>query len=125
MDHDRNNATVAPNGPGGEVILDIEVAGAIAPGANIVVYFAPNTHAGFRDAVSMAAHDAKNFRRPSPRVTTAASLPLPEVRPASGSAVPMVRKSPTPYDQRHRSALDISSPVGRRHLYLASSEHQR
>ena len=51
-------------------MLDIEVAGAIATGANIVVHFAPNPHAGFRDAVSMAAHDAKNFRRPSPRVTT-------------------------------------------------------
>jgi kumamolisin len=60
VDHGRNNATGDPNGPDGEVMLDIEVAGAIAPGANIVVYFAPNTDAGFRDAVSMAAHDAKN-----------------------------------------------------------------
>ena len=60
VDHGRNNATGDPNGPDGEVMLDIEVAGAIAPGANIVVYFAPNTDAGFRDAVSMAAHDATN-----------------------------------------------------------------
>jgi len=60
VDHGRNNATGDPNGPDGEVMLDIEVAGAIAPGANIVVYFAPNTDAGFRDAVSMAVHDAKN-----------------------------------------------------------------
>jgi kumamolisin len=60
VDHGRNNATGDPNGPDGEVMLDIEVAGAIAPGASIVVYFAPNTDAGFRDAVSMAAHDAKN-----------------------------------------------------------------
>jgi kumamolisin len=60
VDHGRNNPTGDPNGPDGEVMLDIEVAGAIAPGANIVVYFAPNTDAGFRDAVSMAAHDAKN-----------------------------------------------------------------
>jgi kumamolisin len=41
-------------------MLDIEVAGAVAPGASIVVYFAPNTDAGFRDAVSQAVHDAKN-----------------------------------------------------------------
>jgi len=34
----------------GEVVLDIEVAGAIAPGARIVVYFAPNTTNGFIDA---------------------------------------------------------------------------
>ena len=32
-----------PNGADGEVLLDIEVAGAVAPGAAQVVYFAPNT----------------------------------------------------------------------------------
>jgi kumamolisin len=45
-----------PNGADGEVLLDIEVVGALAPGAQIVVYFAPNTDAGFVDAVSQAAH---------------------------------------------------------------------
>ena len=38
----------------GEVVLDIEVAGAVAPGAKIVVYFAPNTSNGFIDAVKAA-----------------------------------------------------------------------
>ena len=47
----------------GEVMLDIEVAGAVAPGAAIVVYFAPNTDQGFIDAVSTAVHDAT--RKPS------------------------------------------------------------
>ena len=47
----------------GEVLLDVEVVGAIAPGATIVVYFAPNTDAGFLDAVSSAIHDPIN--RPS------------------------------------------------------------
>ncbi|MEH2490243.1 S53 family peptidase [Bradyrhizobium sp. AZCC 2230] len=47
----------------GEVVLDIEVAGAIAPGARIVVYFAPNTTNGFIDAVKAAVHDTA--RRPS------------------------------------------------------------
>jgi kumamolisin len=46
------------NSPGssadGEVELDIEVAGAIAPKAAIVVYFAPNTDQGFSDAISEA-----------------------------------------------------------------------
>jgi kumamolisin len=39
------------------VMLDIEVAGAVAPDAAIVVYFAPNTDQGFIDAVSQAVHD--------------------------------------------------------------------
>ncbi len=45
-----------PNGADGEVMLDVEVAGALAPAAAIVVYFAPNTDAGFLDAVTTAAH---------------------------------------------------------------------
>lgn len=45
-----------PNGADGEVLLDIEVVGALAPAAHIVVYFAPNTDAGFLDAVTQAAH---------------------------------------------------------------------
>ena len=44
----------------GEVMLDIEVAGAVAPGARIVVYFAPNTDQGFHDAITTAVHDAIN-----------------------------------------------------------------
>jgi kumamolisin len=55
------------NSPGGsadgEVLLDIEVAGSIAPGANIAVYFAPNTDQGFIDAITDAAHDTT--RKPS------------------------------------------------------------
>jgi kumamolisin len=45
-----------PSGDDGEVLLDIEVAGAVAPGAAQVVYFAPNTDQGFVDAVSTAVH---------------------------------------------------------------------
>ncbi|HEX3872672.1 MAG TPA: S53 family peptidase [Solirubrobacteraceae bacterium] len=44
----------------GEVALDIEIVGAVAPGARIAVYFAPNTDQGFIDAVSTAANDATN-----------------------------------------------------------------
>jgi kumamolisin len=57
VDHGRNAPTGAVNGPDGEVMLDIEVVGAIAPKANIVVYFTPNTDAGFLDAVTTAIHD--------------------------------------------------------------------
>jgi kumamolisin len=45
-----------PSGADGEVLLDIEVAGAVAPGAVQVVYFAPNTDQGFVDAVTTAVH---------------------------------------------------------------------
>jgi kumamolisin len=44
----------------GEVTLDIEVAGAIAPGATIAVYFAPNTDQGFLNALTTAVHDTVN-----------------------------------------------------------------
>ncbi len=43
-----------------EVMLDIEVAAAIAPKALIAVYFAPNTDKGFLDAITMAMHDTDN-----------------------------------------------------------------
>jgi kumamolisin len=46
-----------------EVMLDIEMAAAVAPGATVAVYFAPNTDQGFLDAVSTAVHDDTN--RPS------------------------------------------------------------
>ncbi len=58
VDHAKNHPTGKVNGPDGEVMLDIEVAGAVAPGASMVVYFAPNTDAGFLDAVTTAVHDA-------------------------------------------------------------------
>jgi kumamolisin len=60
VDHAKNAPTGSANGPDGEVMLDIEVVGAVAPAAKIVVYFAPNTDAGFLDAITTAAHDAKN-----------------------------------------------------------------
>jgi kumamolisin len=44
----------------GEVTLDIEVAGAVAPDATIAVYFAPNTTNGFIDALNTAVHDSQH-----------------------------------------------------------------
>src|SRR5262249_50264622 len=62
VDHSRNHPT--RRGPDdGEVMLDIEVAGAVAPKATIAVYFAPNTNKGFLDAINFAIHDAE--RSPS------------------------------------------------------------
>jgi kumamolisin len=63
-----DGATNSPNLPSsptdpnadGEVGLDIEVAGSIAPGANIAVYFTTNTSQGFVDALTTAIHDTTN-----------------------------------------------------------------
>src|SRR5580692_10684171 len=59
VDHGKNRPTTA-NSADGEVMLDIEVAAAVAQGANIVVYFTPNTDQGFQDAISSAIHDQAN-----------------------------------------------------------------
>jgi kumamolisin len=61
VDHARNHAVGSPDSADGEVVLDIEVAGAVAPGASLVVYFAPNrTDQNFLDALTAAIHDAKH-----------------------------------------------------------------
>ena len=57
------NTPSPDDGADGEVALDIQVAGGAAPGARIAVYFAPNTDAGFVDAITSAVHDTTN--RPS------------------------------------------------------------
>ena len=60
VDGGSNAPTGDPSGPDGEVELDIEVAGSVAPSAKIAVYFTPNTDQGFLDALTTAAHDT-NF----------------------------------------------------------------
>jgi kumamolisin len=59
VDGGRNHPTTADTADG-EVMLDIEVAAAVAPKARVVVYFAPNTDQGFLDAVTKAVHDQTN-----------------------------------------------------------------
>jgi kumamolisin len=59
VDGGTNSPGTDPNADG-EVMLDIEVLGSVAPGAKIVVYFAPNTDQGFIDALSTAVHDTTN-----------------------------------------------------------------
>jgi kumamolisin len=46
-----------PSGVDGEVQLNIEIVGEVAPGAQIVVYFCPNTNKGFLDGIVAAIHD--------------------------------------------------------------------
>jgi len=52
----QNVAGKDPSGADGEVLLDIEVVGSVAPGAAMSVYFAPNSDQGFVQAVTAAAH---------------------------------------------------------------------
>lgn len=59
VDHGKNRPST-PQSADGEVMLDIEVAGAVAPVAQMVVYFAPNTTRGFQDALSTAIQDQLN-----------------------------------------------------------------
>src|SRR5437016_5382155 len=60
VDGGMNAPTGDPNQADGEVALDIEVAGSVAQGASIAVYFAPNTDRGFLDALTTAIHDTTN-----------------------------------------------------------------
>ena len=54
------NAPTTASSADGEVMLDIEVCAAVAAGAKIAVYFAPNTDQGFTDAIAQAVHDTTN-----------------------------------------------------------------
>jgi kumamolisin len=59
VDGGRNSPSL-PWSADAEVMLDIEIAGAVAPGAAIAVYFAPNSEQGFVDAIAAAVHDSVN-----------------------------------------------------------------
>jgi kumamolisin len=59
VDGGKNTPSTASSADG-EVMLDIEVAGSVAAGANIAVYFTPNTDQGFIDAITTAVHDTAN-----------------------------------------------------------------
>jgi len=63
VDNCHNQPTGKAHGLDGEVLLDLQVAGSAAPGAQLTAYFAPNTERGVLDAITKAAHD--KHRRPS------------------------------------------------------------
>ena len=62
-----------------ETALDVQVAAAAAPGANIVVYFAPWSEQGWVDALSTAVHD--NVHKPT---VISISYGWPEFETANG-----------------------------------------
>jgi len=51
------NSPTTPEGADGEVQMNIEVAGTVAPASRIVLYFCPNTNQGFIDGIVRALHD--------------------------------------------------------------------
>ncbi len=53
-----NQPDPGQDSPDTEVMLDIEVAGSVAPGASMVVYFSNFTEQGWVDAVTTAVHDS-------------------------------------------------------------------
>jgi kumamolisin len=92
-----NAPTGDPGGPDGEVMLDIEVVGAISPAAQILVYFAPNTDRGFLDAITTAIHDS---RRPS---AISISWGAPEAQ--------WTKQSMTQFDQAFQAAATLGITV--------------
>jgi kumamolisin len=58
VDGVQNQPQPGSNSPDTEVDLDIEMAGGAAPGAQIVVYFAPFTEQGWVDGVTTAVNDS-------------------------------------------------------------------
>jgi kumamolisin len=98
VDHSKNHPTGDANGPDGEVLLDIDVVGAVAPGAHIVVYFAPNTDAGFLDAITTALHDEKH----KPSVISISW---------GGPESSWTQQSLTSYDQAFQSAAALGVTV--------------
>ena len=63
VDGGSNSPTGDPTGPDGEVLLDIEIAGAVVPKATIAVYFGGQSDRAFLDAVTTAVHDT--LRKPN------------------------------------------------------------
>ncbi len=63
VDGGSNSPTGDGSGPDAEVMLDIEVVGAVANGATVAVYFAPNTDQGFADALERSGPRHHPFAR--------------------------------------------------------------
>jgi kumamolisin len=60
IDGAHNKPDDDPDGDDGEVVMDAEIAGAVAPGAHLVTYFAPNQDRSFLNAIKAAIHSKKH-----------------------------------------------------------------
>ncbi len=102
-------ATPGTDPPDSEATLDIDVAGSVAPGARIVVYFAPWTEQGWIQAVGGAIHDAVN----APSVLSI-SWGCPELQQSGGplGARPPSGKCPNCSRRPRTWELPSSRPPG-------------
>jgi kumamolisin len=57
VDGAHNRPEGSPDSADAEVVMDVEIVAAAAPGANLAVYFAPNSGSGFINGVLAAVHD--------------------------------------------------------------------
>ena len=96
------NTPDGPDGADGEVMLDIEVVGAVAPGAAIAVYFAPNTDRGLpgRD------HHGGPRRRSASRRSSRSAGGRPRMRRAAGPS-----RTCNAYDQAFQDAAALGVTV--------------
>ncbi len=83
-----------------EVALDIEVAGAVAPGAKQVVYFAQNTDQSFLNAINTA------IQATPPPVVISISWGHPEVGPQG-----FTDQAKQAFDQAFQDAANLGIPV--------------
>ena len=119
-----------------EVALDIEVAGSVAPGAALVVYFAPNSDQGWLDGVSEAIQATPTptavsiswggpriarLLRPTPRWTPSSPMPWRSASPcawhrvttAAAMAPPTAIRLRFPGVQPARAGVRRDKPAGR------------
>lgn len=83
VDGAANDPQPGPDSADGEVVLDVCVAAAVAPGAAIAVYFAPWTEQGWLDVITTAVHPEAG--QPAPEVLSI-SYGWPELDGSAGIA---------------------------------------
>jgi kumamolisin len=132
--------TPNPNGADSEVQLDIETAGGVAPGAQLVVYFCPNTNKGFLDGIASAVHDqvhhisviSISWGSPEPAWTPAAMQAMDSAfQEAAGRHITVLAASGDsgPSDGLGNNVLAVDFPasspwvtaVGGTHLHASAS----
>lgn len=96
-----------PANPDVEVLLDIEVAGSVAPGAEIIVYFAKDaSDQGFLDVMTAAVNDPQNE-------LTALSISWggPEAGAGTGTAASATAQFQDNFDQALQTAAHLGITV--------------
>jgi kumamolisin len=91
----------------GEVMLDIQVAGSVAPGAHLVMYFTEFTQGGWVDVISRVVTDATN----SPSVLSI-SYGNPEVDPRSAWTTAAIKVVNRAFERAAATGLTVCCASG-------------